>query len=234
MKRQTWLRHRIPTNTRAPLAAYTCLILGQISPHGGIMWRRRNDSFNHGDGNHQKSYLLSGCLRPPAARSTSFRLDSSELDAALHRAAAEPMSSENARGERGRNANPRVLLGWRRFHVGHAGVQRCVVRLPRRGRRKPDKDHPRIEQVNSIFNTAFEAAISGRHRADLPDASGRQRYDSEESFLATEVAALPVSLSRRTVRCSANASRSSVDCSVIFTASRLSCARVEIERLPIP
>jgi hypothetical protein len=25
-----------------------------------------------------------------------------------------------------------------------------------------------------------------------------------------------------------------VDCSVIFTASRLSCARVEIERLPTP
>src|SRR5256885_311265 len=54
MKRQTWLRHRIPTNTRAPLAAYTCLILGQISRHGGVMWGVPDDSFNPGQGRRTK------------------------------------------------------------------------------------------------------------------------------------------------------------------------------------
>src|SRR5258705_10278190 len=72
MKRQTWLRHRIPTNTRAPLAAYTCLILGQTSPRSGIMWCGQNDSFNYGGSNHQKSLFLSGCLRPLAARLRHF------------------------------------------------------------------------------------------------------------------------------------------------------------------
>src|SRR5215470_7340021 len=43
MKRQTWLKHCIPTNTRAPLAAYTCLILGQITRFSGIMWCGRSD-----------------------------------------------------------------------------------------------------------------------------------------------------------------------------------------------
>ena len=109
MKRQTWLRHRIPTNTRAPLAAYTCLILGQTSPPSGIMWCSQNDSFNHGDGNHQKSLLLSGCLRPLAARLRHF---SDLLLAAWRpRSAWEPMSSEGpwahgvgAHGEGGRDS----------------------------------------------------------------------------------------------------------------------------------
>src|SRR6267142_3817449 len=88
MKRQTWLRHRIPTNTRAPLAAYTCLILGQTSPLSGIMWCGQNDSFNYGDSNHHKSLFLSGCLRPLAARLRHF----SDLLLAAWRAA--PIGSD--------------------------------------------------------------------------------------------------------------------------------------------
>src|SRR4029453_16002028 len=66
MRRQTWLRRGIPTNTRAPLTAYTCLILGQISPCAGILRCDQDDSFNHGEDIRQKSFLLSGCLRPLA------------------------------------------------------------------------------------------------------------------------------------------------------------------------
>src|SRR5882672_10270439 len=95
MKRQTWLRHRIPNNTRAPLAAYTCLILGQISRHGGIMRCGRNDSFNHGEGIRRKSLLLSGYLRP-LARSLChyFDLMPARLTASPHRTASELMESE--------------------------------------------------------------------------------------------------------------------------------------------
>src|SRR5882762_9205068 len=107
MKRQTWLRYRIPTNTRAPLAAYTCSIMGQISRHGGIMWCGRNDSFNHGEGIRRKSLLLSGCLRP-LARSLChyFDLMPARLTAALHRARLGADGVRNSCGERGRGSEP--------------------------------------------------------------------------------------------------------------------------------